>query len=88
MIFQPPPGSGLRAGTPATPVPFPPEGKLPAVSQYVGAEPLAWIDDALTPEAHSWAAHRAVPTLLQDIDPAVGLTRAEVDQCLAWASTT
>jgi hypothetical protein len=71
---------------PFPPLPFPPEGKLPAVSQYVGAQPLAWIDDALTPEAHAWAAHRAAPTLLLDIDPAAGLTRAEVDQCLTWAS--
>ena len=72
---------------PFPPLPFPPEGKLPAVSHYVGAQPLAWIDDALTPAAHTWAATRAVPTLLLDIDPAVGLTRAEVDQCLAWAAT-
>jgi hypothetical protein len=57
------------------------------VSRYVGTQPLAWIDDALTPAAHTWAATRAVPTLLLDIDPAVGLTRAEVDQCLAWAAT-
>jgi hypothetical protein len=71
---------------PFPPLPFPPEGKLPAVSHYVGAQPLAWIDDALTLAAHTWAATRAVPTLLLDIDPAVGLTRAEVDQCLAWAS--
>jgi hypothetical protein len=34
---------------PFPPLPFPPEGKLPAVSHYVGAQPLAWIDDALTP---------------------------------------
>jgi hypothetical protein len=39
------------------------------VSQYADTQPLAWIDDALTPGAHTWAAHRAAPTLLLDIDP-------------------
>ena len=72
---------------PMPPVPFPPEGKLPAVSQYVGTQPLAWIDDALTPGARAWAATREAPTLLLDVDPAEGLTRADVDQCLAWAAT-
>ncbi len=38
---------------PMPPAPFPPGGKLPAVSQYAGTRPLAWLDDALTPEAHS-----------------------------------
>ncbi|MBV9792899.1 MAG: hypothetical protein JO016_03075 [Actinobacteria bacterium] len=69
------------------PLPFPPEWKLPAVSRFAGAHPLAWLDDALTPAAHEWAAARTVPTLLIDIDPAIGLTRAVVDQCLTWAAT-
>jgi hypothetical protein len=38
------------------------------VSQYVGAQPLAWIDDALTPEAQPGPPPG--PTLLLDIDPA------------------
>ncbi|HEY1674487.1 MAG TPA: HAD domain-containing protein [Streptosporangiaceae bacterium] len=72
---------------PMPPVPFPPEGKLPAVSQYVGTQPLAWLDDALTPGARAWASTRKAPTLLLNVDPAQGLTRPDVDQCLAWAAT-
>jgi hypothetical protein len=72
---------------PMPPLPFPLEGKLPTVSQFAGVHPLAWIDDALTPAAHAWAVSRAVPTLLVDANPAQGLTRLDVDKCLAWAGT-
>ena len=34
-------------------VPFEPADKLPAVIGFAGSRPLAWIDDALVPEAHS-----------------------------------
>ncbi|HEY3944872.1 MAG TPA: HAD domain-containing protein [Solirubrobacteraceae bacterium] len=67
------------------PVPFDPREKLPAVMRHVGPRPLAWIDDALPPDAEAWASSRDTPTLLIDIDPAVGLTRAVVDQALQWA---
>jgi hypothetical protein len=67
------------------PVPFHPRDKLPPISSYAGNRPLAWIDDALTPEAHAWAATRRQPTLLISVDPAEGLTRAAVDQALQWA---
>ena len=67
--------------------PFPPGAKLPPVIAYVGARPLAWLDDVVTAEMHAWAASREVPTLLIEVDPAAGLTREVVDRCLAWAVT-
>jgi hypothetical protein len=68
------------------PVPFEPRDKLPAVATFAADRPLAWIDDALAPEVRQWAAERHVPTLLIDVDPAMGLTRPVVDECLGWAS--
>lgn len=68
------------------PAPFEPREKVPAIAAYSGDRPAAWIDDALTPEARAWAAGRQAPTLLVDIDPALGLTRPAVDRALAWAA--
>jgi HAD domain in Swiss Army Knife RNA repair proteins len=67
------------------PVPFDPSGKLPAVATFAGNQPLAWLDDALPPEAHSWASARPVPTLLIAVNPADGLTRPIIDRLLRWA---
>lgn len=72
---------------PLPPVPFPPGAKLPAVAQYAGQQPLAWLDDVVTAEMRTWAATREVPTLLIGVDPAVGFTREIVDRCLTWAAT-
>jgi HAD domain in Swiss Army Knife RNA repair proteins len=69
------------------PAPFHPREKVPAVIAYAGHRPLIWVDDALQPEAHAWAAGRGVPTLLIDIDPAEGLTRPVIDQALRWAGS-
>jgi HAD domain in Swiss Army Knife RNA repair proteins len=66
--------------------PFPPGAKLPAVAEYAGHQPLAWLDDVVTAEMRTWATTRAVPTLLIDVDPAEGLTRETVDRCLTWAA--
>lgn len=70
---------------PLPPIPFDPAAKLPAAISYAGDRPLAWLDDALTAEAHAWASTRAAPALLVDVDPARGLTRAMVDQGIRWA---
>jgi hypothetical protein len=59
--------------------------KLPAVADFAGCRPLAWVDDALSPEAHQWGASRPVPTLLLSADPAEGLTRSHIDKALRWA---
>lgn len=73
---------------PFPPIPFDPLEKLEAVVRYVGDRPVAWIDDALTPEAYAWAAKRAAPTLLISIDPADGLTRLAIERVLRWADTS
>ena len=68
------------------PAPFSTADKLPPIIGYAGRRPLVWIDDAIPPEAHAWAARRRVPTLLIGIDPAEGLTRRVIEQSLQWAA--
>lgn len=67
------------------PTPFGDLDKLPAVAAFADQRSLAWIDDALSPEAYEWAADRPVATLLLDADPAEGLTRSLIDHALRWA---
>jgi hypothetical protein len=69
------------------PVPFEPELKVPAVSATVGDRAAAWIDDNHTLAGRRWADERAAPTLLVSTDPAVGWTRADVDQVLDWVES-
>ncbi|MFE3944473.1 HAD domain-containing protein [Streptomyces sp. NPDC059118] len=66
------------------PVPFDPAEKVPAIDAFVGERPAAWVDDAHTPEAWSWARSRTAPTLLVTSDPARGLTRTMVEDLLCW----
>jgi hypothetical protein len=66
--------------------PFDPSAKLPAIDSFVGDLPVAWVDDVVTTDARTWADDRDEPTLLVEVDPAVGLTRSAVDDLLAWAS--
>lgn len=61
--------------------------KVPAVDLVAGNRALAWIDDLLSSEAHSWAETRGAPTLLVPIAPAEGLRRHHVDQLVAWAAS-
>jgi hypothetical protein len=65
-------------------VPFGPEAKVPAIDEYAGDRPAAWIDDLLTPSAYAWAAARTAPTLLLPADPGTGLTRDLVERALDW----
>ncbi|MGH8909384.1 MAG: hypothetical protein ACRD0K_23540 [Egibacteraceae bacterium] len=67
------------------PSPFDPSWKLPTIEAFVGEQPLAWIDDILSPTVQAWAAQRTAPTLLIAIDPAIGLTFKAVEQLHAWA---
>lgn len=67
------------------PVPFAPELKVPAIAAHVGNRPAAWVDDLIPAAAYAWARSRATPTLLVEVDPAVGLTRATVDRLERWA---
>jgi hypothetical protein len=71
---------------PFPPVPFEPELKVPAVAAVVGDRPAAWIDDNHTEAGRRWAAQRSAPTLLVPVDPAVGWSRADVDQVLRWTA--
>jgi hypothetical protein len=67
---------------PATP--FDPAAKVPAIDAFVADRAAAWIDDVVTADARRWAHERPYPTLIVEVDPAAGLTRAHVDELLAW----
>ena len=58
--------------------------KGPAIDRHLGDRPAVGIDDLSGPEAREGAARRPVPTLLLEVDPAVGLTREVVDRALSW----
>jgi hypothetical protein len=60
--------------------------KLPSVIESVGDRPCAWIDDEHHPAHHEWARERGAPTLIVDIDPAIGLTAAVATELAAWAT--
>jgi hypothetical protein len=60
--------------------------KLAAVQAFVGTRPFAWVDDELFDDAREWARQRAQPTLLIRPSPGVGLTRAHVEELLAFAA--
>jgi hypothetical protein len=59
--------------------------KLDAIDAYAGPRPLAWIDDALGPACHEWAAARPAPTLLVQTAPELGLTAREAQLLAGWA---
>jgi hypothetical protein len=68
------------------PSPFPAALKVPAIDRHLGGRPAVWIDDLIGPEAREWAAARSAPTLLLEVDPAVGLRRDDVDRAVRWAA--
>jgi hypothetical protein len=79
-------------GLPELPVIVSPTGrfegvpeKLPAIDTFVGDRAMAWVDDIITDQARVWATQRTGPTLLIEVDPAVGLTRQIVDRLIVWA---
>ncbi len=59
--------------------------KLPSVQGFEADRPLAWIDDDLHGDAHSWAAARRIPTKLLSTDPSRGIVDREVRSLLAFA---
>jgi hypothetical protein len=63
-----------------------PTAKLPSVIAWIGDRPCAWIDDDLQHDADTWAAGRAVPTLLVHVDMTTGMERRHVDRLLAFAA--
>ncbi len=58
--------------------------KFPTIERVVDDQPFVWIDDELTPAIHAWAAQRRTPTLLVDVDPAIGLTQAIVARIMLF----
>jgi HAD domain in Swiss Army Knife RNA repair proteins len=67
--------------------PFVPEAKTAVVADFVADRPVVWIDDEVTDLARSWAAARREATLLVAVDPAVGLTRGQVEHALRWSES-
>jgi hypothetical protein len=60
--------------------------KLAAIEAFAGPDrALAWVDDALNQACHAWAAERAVPTLLVETLPQVGLIDDHVALLATWA---
>jgi hypothetical protein len=62
-----------------------PHWKLPAIVDYAGGRPLAWVDDAHDDASRAWASAREAPTLLVETNPATGLTAAHVVTLEGWA---
>lgn len=64
--------------------------KYPAVAAYAAGRPLAWLDDSFG-RKHAPAgfarARRNLPTLLHAVDPAVGVTDADLDTVASWLHT-
>jgi len=60
--------------------------KLASIDAYAAGRPLAWIDDALGPACHRWAAERTAPTLLVQTAPELGLTSREALLLEGWAA--
>jgi hypothetical protein len=64
--------------------------KTPAVIQYVGERPFAWIDDDFSPVDQDWARRRTLdiaPTNNFPIRPSQGLQRFQVNRLIAWAAS-
>jgi hypothetical protein len=58
--------------------------KLDAIEEFAYGRPAAWVDDNLDEECRTWAQMRALPTLLVETSPAVGLTDEHVTLLLDW----
>jgi hypothetical protein len=67
------------------PAPFDAAAKVPAIDAFVGQRAAAWVDDIVTGEAERWAIERPYPTLIIQVEPSAGLTRAHVDELISWA---
>jgi hypothetical protein len=75
---------------PVVPLPRPtaaPSWKLPHVAAWVGARPLAWVDDELVDDAFVWGNSRAEPTLLLRTDGSVGLREPDVARLREFAAS-
>lgn len=62
--------------------------KWPGLLDVIGDDPVAYVDDDLTPAQHQWARQRdaaGFPTLFIQPDPATGLTWEHVNELMAFA---
>ena len=59
--------------------------KLPAINEYAGHAPAAWIDDSLDEHCERWAREREAPTLLIHSEPATGISEEHVERLLRFA---
>lgn len=59
--------------------------KLPAFKAWLKDRPVAIVDDEIGDDMRSWAAERATPTLLVEIDPRYGILDDHVGQLVAFA---
>jgi len=68
------PGGGPRLNSEFMPTP-----KLIEVIDYVGDRPFVWVDDRFNTDAHAWVDMRnlEIPSLLIEVDPEVGMTKAD-----------
>ena len=63
--------------------------KLDAIDAFVGARPVAWIDDALDERCQVWAAERVAagsPTLLVQTEPHLGMDAAHLTLLVEFAA--
>lgn len=69
--------------------------KYPAVQEYAGTRPVAWLDDDFTDVntnlSTAWSEfmweRRGLPTLLREVAPNVGLTERDFAVVRSWADT-
>lgn len=60
--------------------------KLPAIRDYVGARPFAYVDDDIGNDAIAWAKAREVPTLMLAIRGDRGLLPADIEELEQFAA--
>jgi hypothetical protein len=61
--------------------------KTPEVVGRAGGRPFAWLDDEITDADSAWVdAHHAGPSLLRQIDPAIGLLPEDFAALGQWAA--
>ena len=87
-----------RLGLPQLPIldwPDPPDDdasgalhwKTRPLLAWAAGRPFAWVDDEITDADRAWAtAHHPGPSLLQRIDPSVGLQPDDFTALAAWAA--
>ncbi|SFR28876.1 hypothetical protein SAMN04488564_115185 [Lentzea waywayandensis] len=58
-------------------------GKVPAITEWVGTRPIAWLDDDFQPRDQEWASSRP-DTLLVPVDPRKGIGADHLERVRAF----